>query len=120
MRQQMGISVSRIRQNFLVKIKRDFAQAYVIAHEVGHHIQNLLGISGQVQQARAQASQTQGNQLSVRFRITGGLFCWYLGASESTTHLNFRTGVILKKQWMLPRKLAMTIYNVDYRSGCSR
>ncbi len=47
----------------------DFAQAYVIAHEVGHHVQNLLGISGQVQQARQQASEVEGNQLSVRLEL---------------------------------------------------
>ncbi|WP_038015392.1 neutral zinc metallopeptidase [Synechococcus sp. PCC 7335] len=44
----------------------DFAQAYVIAHEVGHHIQNLLGISKEVRAAQSRASQTQANQLSVR------------------------------------------------------
>ena len=48
------------------KAPGDFAQAYVIAHEVGHHVQNLLGISAQVRQAQQQASQEQSNQLSVR------------------------------------------------------
>ena len=43
----------------------DFAQAYVIAHEVGHHVQNLLGISGQVQQMRQRSSGQQANALSV-------------------------------------------------------
>lgn len=47
----------------------DFAQAYVIAHEVGHHIQNVLGISGQVQQAKQQVSQVEANQLSVRLEL---------------------------------------------------
>jgi predicted metalloprotease len=47
----------------------DFAQAYVIAHEVGHHVQNLLGISGQVQQARQRASEVEGNELSVRLEL---------------------------------------------------
>ncbi len=48
------------------KAPGDFAQAYVIAHEVGHHIQTLLGISSQVQAARQKLSRTEGNKLSVR------------------------------------------------------
>ncbi len=47
----------------------DFAQAYVIAHEIGHHVQNLLGISEKVQNARAGASQVEGNRLSVRLEL---------------------------------------------------
>jgi predicted metalloprotease len=52
----------------------DFAQAYVIAHEVGHHVQNLLGISQKVQSARSRASETQGNQLSVRQELQADCF----------------------------------------------
>jgi len=47
----------------------DFAQAYVIAHEVGHHVQNLLGISTQVHQAQQRAGESGANELSVRLEL---------------------------------------------------
>ncbi|MCC6640866.1 MAG: zinc metallopeptidase [Deltaproteobacteria bacterium] len=52
----------------------DFAQAYVVAHEVGHHVQTLLGISQQVHEARERASQTRGNALSVRLELQADCF----------------------------------------------
>lgn len=52
----------------------DFAQAYVIAHEVGHHVQTLLGISQQVQERRQRVSQAQGNALSVRLELQADCF----------------------------------------------
>ena len=52
----------------------EFAQAYVIAHEVGHHVQNLMGISGKVEEARRRASPAQGNALSVRLELQADCF----------------------------------------------
>lgn len=47
----------------------DFAQAYVIAHEIGHHVQNLLGISGRVHEAKQRLSRAEANALSVRLEL---------------------------------------------------
>lgn len=52
----------------------DFAQAYVVAHEVGHHIQNLTGTSRKVHAARAQVSEAEYNQLSVRLELQADFY----------------------------------------------
>src|SRR5688500_10250410 len=52
----------------------DFAMAYVVAHEVGHHVQNLLGTSGKVHQAREQMSETEGNKLSVALELQADIY----------------------------------------------
>lgn len=57
----------------------DFAQAYVIAHEVGHHVQNLLGISGQVQERQQRVSEAEANQLSVRLELQADCFAGVWG-----------------------------------------
>ncbi|WP_267397039.1 MULTISPECIES: neutral zinc metallopeptidase [unclassified Sphingomonas] len=54
--------------------KGDFAQDYVIAHEFGHHIQNLLGTSDKVQQIQRGGSETQGNAASVRLELQADCF----------------------------------------------
>ena len=47
----------------------EFAQAYVIAHEIGHHVQNELGILGQAEEARARSDQRTSNAISVRVEL---------------------------------------------------
>lgn len=63
----------------------DFAQAYVIAHEVGHHVQNLMGISDQVQSMQRQVDRVQANQLSVRQELQADCFAgiWAHHANRS-------------------------------------
>ena len=91
MRQQMDISGEQNQTELSTRDEAgDFAQAYVIAHEVGHHVQNLLGISSQVQKARQQASQAQGNQLSVRLELQADCFAgiWANKTQQKTQFLD--------------------------------
>jgi uncharacterized protein len=62
----------------------DFAMAYVVAHEVGHHVQNLLGISGKVHRAREQMGEAQGNKLSVALELQADFYAgvWAHHAQE--------------------------------------
>lgn len=57
----------------------DFARAYVIAHEVGHHVQNLLGISEQVQRMQAQSGREEANAVSVRLELQADCFAGVWG-----------------------------------------
>ncbi len=70
------------------KAPGDFAQAYVIAHEVGHHVQNLMGISGKVHAARNRLSKVDANKLSVRQELQADCFAgvWAHHANK-TRHL---------------------------------
>ena len=63
----------------------EFAQAYVIAHEVGHHVQNLLGISAKVDEARSRVSKVEYNALSVKLELQADCFAgvWAFNANNS-------------------------------------
>ena len=62
----------------------DFAQAYVIAHEVGHHVQNLLGVSAQVAEARARLPEAESNALAVRLELQADCFAGVWGHHAHT------------------------------------
>jgi predicted metalloprotease len=74
----------------------DFAQAYVIAHEVGHHIQNLLGIDDKVREAQQRGSEAQANQLSVRMELQAdclaGVWGYYVKAETDPTKVRLDPG----------------------------
>lgn len=61
----------------------DFAQAYVIAHEVGHHVQTLLGVSNRVHAARGRLSEAQANELSVRQELQADCYAGVWGNHAS-------------------------------------
>jgi predicted metalloprotease len=67
----------------------DFAQAFVIAHEVGHHVQKVLGIEQQVEQARSSMAETQANALSVRVELQADCL-----AGVWANHANQEKGLI--------------------------
>jgi uncharacterized protein len=57
----------------------DFAQGYVVAHEVGHHVQTLLGLSERVHSTRSRASEAQANELSVRQELQADCYAGVWG-----------------------------------------
>ena len=65
----------------------DFAQAYVVAHEVGHHVQTLTGLSDRVAQARAQGGRAQANALSVRQELQADCYAGVWGHYAARTDL---------------------------------
>lgn len=66
----------------------DFAQAYVVAHEVGHHVQNLLGIADQVDQARRNATEVEANRLSVKLELQADCFAGvWATAADAQKHI---------------------------------
>jgi hypothetical protein len=66
----------------------DFAQAYVVAHEIGHHVQNLLGISDKVHAMRSRLSQSDFNKLSVRLELQADCFSGlWANHADRTRHI---------------------------------
>ena len=63
--------------------KGDFAQAYVIAHEVGHHIQNLTGVADQVRKAQGRASKAEGNALQVQMELQADCYAGVWAAQNA-------------------------------------
>jgi hypothetical protein len=73
----------------------EFAEAYVIAHEVGHHLQNLLGISNQVQQAQQKAANSKVvNALSVRLELQADCFAGIWGHHADQTEHRIEPGEV--------------------------
>jgi predicted metalloprotease len=66
----------------------DFARAYVIAHEIGHHVQNLLGLTDKIQSARQQSNEVASNQLSVRQELQADCFAG-VWANRNQQRVNF-------------------------------
>ena len=72
----------------------DFAYAYVIAHEVGHHVQNLLGTLGQVNNLRARVNETQANEYSVRLELQADYYAGVWGHHENSMYKSLEKGDI--------------------------
>jgi len=70
----------------------DFAQAYVIAHEVGHHVQNLLGTMAKVDAVRRRASEAQNNALSVRLELQADCYAGVWAHNSDQMHQFLETG----------------------------
>jgi predicted metalloprotease len=70
----------------------DFAQAYVIAHEIGHHVQHLMGIDQKVQRLQRQMPQAQANQLSVRLELQADCLAGVWANSTATQRRTLEQG----------------------------
>ena len=88
--------------SFFTSMKRqlgadgDFAYAYVIAHEVGHHVENLLGILPQVHAKMSQAGKTQANQLSVRLELLADYYAGVWAHYEDQAFGSLESGDLQK------------------------
>lgn len=84
--------------SFFTSMKRqigadgDFAYAYVIAHEVGHHVQNLLGTLNQAHSQMARVSKTQSNQISVRLELQADFYAGIWGYYDNKLYGSLEAG----------------------------
>ena len=85
----------------------DFAQAYVIAHEVGHHVQHLLGITDKVDAERRRQSEAQANAMSVRVELQADCFAGVWAASRSRSQAG-SSRATSRRRSMPPRRSATT------------
>ena len=72
----------------------DFAYAYVIAHEVGHHVQNLLGTLGKAHQQMSRVSKTEANKISVRLELQADFYAGIWGHDENNRYRSLDDGDI--------------------------
>ena len=88
--------------SFFTSMKRqigadgDFAYAYVIAHEVGHHVQNLLGTLGQAHQQMARMNKTDANRVSVRIELQADFYAGLWGHYESQLFGSIEDGDLME------------------------
>ncbi|MGN0029512.1 MAG: neutral zinc metallopeptidase [Marinilabiliaceae bacterium] len=88
MKQSLGVKASHGSDLF------ELAYAYVVAHEVGHHVQNLLGTLPKVHQKMAQLSDAKANQLSVRLELQADYLAGVWAAGENSMYHSFEEGDI--------------------------
>jgi uncharacterized protein len=91
----------------------DFAEAYVIAHEVGHHVQNLLGITDRVQAARRRVSEAEYNRLSVRLELQADFLAGVWARYADGSNMLWKPA-ISRKRCVRRARLAMTDSNIAH------
>ena len=97
----------------------DFARAYVVAHEVGHHVQTLTGLSDRVAAAREQGDRAGSNQLSVPAGAAGRLLCGRVGPLRGASRIC--SSLAMRKKAFAPRlRSATTACSVSRRAGWCR
>ena len=80
----------------------------MIAHEVGHHVQNLLGISERVRSQQERGSEALANALSVRLELQADCYCRNLGKSRGPGRAISSRPAMSRKHWVPPQRWAMT------------